>query len=100
MATQTEIMAVYQLRGFATQAEIVYRNAKRLQDLWLALNIGAGIPANTEPFVDGNEQLPLTNNDVILLSYLVNDIVTLFNANGFDKLYRILKASTVPIDWR
>jgi hypothetical protein len=98
MATPTEIMAVNQLRALATQAEIIYRSAKRLDDLWLALNIS--IPVNGELFEDGNTTLPLSNNDVVLLTYLASEIKDLFEANNDDKLRRVMKASTAPSDWR
>lgn len=98
--TPKAIGYVYRLRGLATQLEIAYRNANRISTEFLALGVGDEIPLDANLFEDGMEQLPLTHNDVYLLTYLSNEIKALFEDNNFDKLYRILKASTAPIDWR
>ena len=100
MATQKAIAFAYRARDMAATLELVYRKSKRITQQWLAMDMATDIPASNAVLEDGNETQPLTYADVRKILDRANEIVGDMEGADAAKFSAILRASSLPGDWR
>jgi hypothetical protein len=100
MSTQKAIAFAQQARDAAAYLEMAYRKARRLSQYWYAANMGADVPFTDDPLEDGNLSQPLTNMDIYGVMNRCDELIADMEAGGNTKLNTVVKASTLPDDWR
>jgi galactitol-specific phosphotransferase system IIB component len=88
------------IRVAADKLSQAYYFAKATVDEWTAHNMGALIPVSSEEVEDGanvDGRPIITGNDVTVMLYALQDMITDYEASNKAKLNSILKIAPNPI---